>query len=180
MDVVGGAPSGGSAVWETAAQIRAKFDHIAMAAPRLRDLLPIYHDLLGGRFRLGGDNVVAGYRGVQLTFPDDRVVELLEPLAGSAFLERFFARTGGGGFHHVTFEVDDLPRALAEIEKTTLRVEAVRLDSMSRPEAFLHPGRTHGCLIQLIQPDGSPPPAGLTLDRVLAGHGMSGNGIPSP
>lgn len=61
---------------------------------------------------LGGDNPRVGYRALQLAFPDDRRIELMEPHPGSAFFDRFFRRTGGGGMHHVTFMVDDIHRAL--------------------------------------------------------------------
>jgi methylmalonyl-CoA/ethylmalonyl-CoA epimerase len=44
------------------------FDHAAHAAPSIRSLLPIYRDVLGGRFFAGGDNVRVGYRAVQLDF----------------------------------------------------------------------------------------------------------------
>src|SRR4051794_37087405 len=92
------------------------FDHIAIAAPRLRDLLPLYVGALGGRFVLGTDNRDVGWRAVRLRLDAGAVVELMEPLTGSSFFDSFFARTGGGGLHHVTFVVDDLLRA-AELLK---------------------------------------------------------------
>jgi methylmalonyl-CoA/ethylmalonyl-CoA epimerase len=37
--------------------LEVTFDHTAVVAPRIRDLLPIYRDLLGGRhLGGGGDN----------------------------------------------------------------------------------------------------------------------------
>src|SRR5205085_8797529 len=89
----------------------AVFDHVGVAAPRLRDLLPIYHDLLGGRFLQGGDNARVGYRALQLAYHDGTKIELLEPLDGSTFFDSFFRRTAGGGLHHVTFTVGDMPAA---------------------------------------------------------------------
>ncbi len=59
----------------------AVLDHVAVAALRIRDLLPIYHDLLGGRFLTGGDNRVVGYRAVHLGYDGGGKIELLEPLA---------------------------------------------------------------------------------------------------
>ncbi len=69
--------------------VHATFDHVAMAVPRIVDALPLYRDLLGGKFFTGGDNTRLGYRGVQLKYAGGKV-EILEPLAGSPFLETFF------------------------------------------------------------------------------------------
>ncbi|MFD0471365.1 hypothetical protein ACFQ0B_25900 [Nonomuraea thailandensis] len=74
--------------------LEVHFDHTAVAAPRIRDLLPIYRDLLGGRhLGGGGDNRIAGYRTFQLTYGNGNKVELMEPLAGSTFFDSFFELT---------------------------------------------------------------------------------------
>jgi methylmalonyl-CoA/ethylmalonyl-CoA epimerase len=161
----------------------ARFDHVAVAAPRIRDLLPVYADLLGGRAVLGGDNVRVGYRALQLTFPDDRRVELMEPLAGSRFFERFFARTGGGGMHHVTFLVPDIHRALRAVDGSKYTPTSVFLGNPDWQEAFLHPKQTSGVLIQVVQAtkrDRPPRTHEDVLDDVLHGRGNAGNGQPSP
>jgi methylmalonyl-CoA/ethylmalonyl-CoA epimerase len=82
--------------------IAAVFDHTAVAAPRIRDLLPIYLDLLGGTFVQGGDNPRVGYRALQLEYQSGGRIELMEPLLGSSFFDSFFARKGSG-LHHITF-----------------------------------------------------------------------------
>ncbi|MGH3318861.1 MAG: VOC family protein [Streptosporangiaceae bacterium] len=162
--------------------IGATFDHAAVAAQRIRDLLPVYQDLLGGTFLYGGDNSRWGFRWLQLAYPDRTKIELLEALPGSAFLESFFARTSGrGGPHHVTFAVRDIEAALDRLSERGYRPHAVNLDDPSWREAFLHPKETHGTLVQLAQPGASYPPAsGLTLDDVLTGRGEYGTGTQSP
>jgi methylmalonyl-CoA/ethylmalonyl-CoA epimerase len=161
--------------------IEAVFDHAAHAARRIRDLLPLYRDLLGGRFARGGDNPRAGFRIVQLGFRDGTRVELLEPLAGSTFLDSFLVGRPHGGLHHLTFTVADIHAALRRVEELGLTATGVNLENPAWRELFLHPRQACGALIQLAQPGpggfGWP---GLELDDVLAGRGPNGDGRPSP
>lgn len=159
--------------------LNARYDHIAVAARRIRDLLPLYRSLLGGAPVRGGDNETVGYRAVQLALSDGQRVELLEPLAGSTFFDRFLARTGGGGVHHLTVAVDDIEVALEAIRRSPYEPINVALEAPAHPEIFLHPKQAHGCLIQVIQPV-SRTPIPVTLEQVLSGRGAFGNGVPSP
>jgi methylmalonyl-CoA/ethylmalonyl-CoA epimerase len=160
------------------AALGARFDHVAVAAPRIRDLLPLYQDLLGGVFAFGGDNARVGYRALQLRFPDDRRVELMEPLPGSTFFDRFFVRTKGGGVHHMTFLVPDIHAALAAVEAGGWTSTSVFLDNPAWREVFLHPRETGGTLVQLVQADKGVRQE-QTLEGVLAGRGTSGTGTAS-
>jgi methylmalonyl-CoA/ethylmalonyl-CoA epimerase len=161
--------------------IDAVFDHAAHGAPRIRDLLPLYRDLLGGDFVAGGDNPRAGYRALQLGFRDGTRVELIEPLSGSGFLDSFLASRPRGGVHHLTFKVSDIGAALRRVEELGLTATAVYLDNPDWREFFVHPRQAHGALVQLAQAGtgrwGWP---GLTLEDVLAGRGPEGDGRPSP
>ncbi|MFC4123171.1 VOC family protein [Nonomuraea zeae] len=159
------------------------FDHTAVAAPRIRDLLPIYRDLLGGRhLGGGGDNRVAGYRTLQLTYANGGKVEVMEPLAGSSFFDSFFELTRGrGGVHHLNFHVGDLDAAVAVLTGRGYRLHGLNRGDVRWREVFLHPKEAHGVLIQLAQPGvRSPDEPRPTLEEVLAGRGRNGNGIPSP
>ncbi|SDK92007.1 VOC family protein [Nonomuraea jiangxiensis] len=159
------------------------FDHTAVAAPRIRDLLPIYRDLLGGRhLGGGGDNRAAGYRTLQLTYANGGKVELMEPLAGSTFFDSFFELTRGrGGVHHLNFHVSDLGAAVSRLTARGYRLHGLNRADARWREVFLHPKEAHGVLIQLAQPGprapGEPRP---TLEDVLSGHGRTGTGTPSP
>ena len=149
--------------------LSARFDHVAHAAHRIRDLLPIYQELLGGVFVHGGANPRVGYRAVQLAFSDGTRVELLEPLAGSTFLDRFFERNPRGGLHHVTFKIDDIKAAIATAEAMELVVVGAYFDNPRWQEAFLHPRGAYGALLQLVETDPNYPPrnAELALESVL-------------
>ncbi|MGP3961541.1 VOC family protein [Nonomuraea sp. 3N208] len=163
--------------------LEVTFDHTAVAAPRIRDLLPIYRDLLGGRhLGGGGDNLAAGYRTLQLSYANGSKVELMEPLADSTFFDSFFELTRArGGVHHLNFHVNDLTAAVARLTARGYRLYGLDRSDPRWQEVFLHPKEAHGVLIQLAQPgpwdaaDWRP-----TLEDVLAGRGRSGNGVPSP
>lgn len=163
--------------------LEVTFDHTAVAAPRIRDLLPIYRDLLGGRhLGGGGDNRSAGYRILQLTYANGGKVELMEPLAGSTFFDSFFELTRGrGGVHHLNFHVNDLDAAVARLTARGYRLHGLNQADSRWQEVFLHPKEAHGVLIQFAQP-GSRDAGEVrsTLEEVLAGRGRNGNGIPSP
>jgi len=162
-----------------AAGIRAAFDHVAVAAPRLRDLLPIYHGLLGGQYIRGGDNARTGYRALQLSYANGHRVELMEPLGGSTFFDSFFARSPAGGLHHVTFKVDRLEEALDAARSAGLQPVHVRLDDPAWRECFLHPREAQGVLIQFAESN-APLTMPGSVDQVLAGKGNNGTGVPSP
>lgn len=82
-------------------------------------------------------------------------VEIIAP-AGNPSLERFLTRRGPG-LHHVCFEVDDLPGALATLKAAGVQLidEAPRLGARGHMVAFLHPASTGGVLFELCAPSPS-------------------------
>jgi methylmalonyl-CoA/ethylmalonyl-CoA epimerase len=74
---------------------------------------------------------------------------------GNAGLERFLARRGPG-LHHVCFEVDDLPAALAALKAAGVRLidETPRPGARGHQVAFLHPASTGGVLFELCAGSG--------------------------
>jgi methylmalonyl-CoA/ethylmalonyl-CoA epimerase len=173
------APQGEMA--NTLASFGAKFDHAAVAARRIRDLLPIYHDLLGGTIANGGDNTRVGYRALQFRYANGHRMELMEPLEGSHFFDSFFERSSLGGLHHVTFKVDDIGPVIEAMRARGYSLTGLFLGDPSWLEVFLHPREAYGTLIQLAQSDGSyEEDESMTLEDILAGHGTQGNGTPSP
>jgi methylmalonyl-CoA/ethylmalonyl-CoA epimerase len=158
-----------------------RFDHVAIAAPRLRDILPLWVDGVGGQFLYGADNHAVGWRLARLAFAGQPFVELMEPLRGSTFFDKFFARNPNGGMHHVTFIVADLPAANKRLIKAGYEPFGFRDNDPHWQELFVHPGKAHGVLLQVGSRDfeHSPTPA-HTPEEVLAGNGFRGDGVPSP
>ena len=163
-----------------AGEIGATFDHVAIAGRRIRDMLPLWQDTLGGRFVVGADNPEIGWRAVRLELGGIWCVELIEPLAGSRFLNSYLRRHPEGGMHHVTFLVDDVRVAY---ERFTARgYEPFGADEQWF-QMFVHPRHAGGVLLQLMRryPKGSRTDrAAITVTDVLAGRGHNGTGMPSP
>ena len=97
---------------------------------------------------MGGD-VAGTWRWFQLSYPDGRKIELLEPL-GDGFLSRFLDKRGEG-LHHITFKTDDIVAAIAHIEGAGYELVDKHLDDEHWKEAFLRPSNAHGTLIQIAQ-----------------------------
>jgi len=154
-----------------ATKLQGYFDHAAHAAPRIRDLLPLYAEQLGGQFLYGGENTRVGYRGVVLSYANGGKVELLEPLPGSHFLDSFFANHPFGGLHHLTFRVFDIQASVASAQEAGFEIVGLNSDNLEWQEAFVHPRSGHGVLVQLVQAAANYPrnEPGETLETVLAG-----------
>ena len=78
-------------------------------------------------------------------------VELLASLGAETPVGRFLAKRGPG-MHHVAYEVDDLPGALARLADEGAEL----IDDQPRPGlfglqvAFVHPDAAHGVLSELV------------------------------
>jgi hypothetical protein len=67
-------------------ELGATFDHVAIAGRRIRDMLPLWQDTLGGQFVIGADNPETGWRAVRLELSGLWCLELIEPRAGRAVM----------------------------------------------------------------------------------------------
>ena len=124
--------------------------HVAIAVPRIADVLPFYRDTLGlaaGPVReLPDQRVRVAFVGGE----GDRI-ELVEPTDDASGVARFVAERGRPTLHHVCYVVDDLAATLR-----TLAADGVELID-ERPRrgahgmvAFLHPRGSGGVLIELM------------------------------
>ncbi len=130
-----------------------RLHHIAVLVPDLEAALAPFRDLLGLPLErvetVGEQNARVAFLPVGGTR-----VELVEPLDKRGSLGRFLERTGGGGLHHVCFEVADLEAALAELKARGARL----IDERPRPGghgmrvAFVHPASTARVLVELAEP----------------------------
>jgi methylmalonyl-CoA/ethylmalonyl-CoA epimerase len=122
-------------------------DHVAVAVERVRDVLPLYRDLLGGVFVDAGDDLVKNFRWVQFEYPGGFKIEILEPLSQDSFVRRFLDRRGPG-MHHILMHVVDIDQAIEAAERAGYRVVDKSLRPHGWNEAFLHPKSTDGVLIE--------------------------------
>lgn len=136
-----------------------RLDHIAVALPSIRQAPDIVAGLLGGipdKTRPSGV-----FRWATWLFDGGGCLEVLEPAGRDGFLHRFL--TGHGpGVHHVTFKVPDLDKACHFAREAGHQVVGRDDSDPSWKEAFLHPRRAQGIVVQMVEaapPPPSQPPA---------------------
>jgi len=144
------------------------FDHVALGLPSRGPFWDVFAGQLGGRWAASGDTW-AGFSFAQLRYANGMKVEALEPCDGASdFLVRFLAGHGPGP-HHLTFKPADLGGTIARAEAGGYRPFGISLGGPRWREAFLHPRRASGIVVQLAWSAGEPdaaPPAWLPAPRV--------------
>jgi methylmalonyl-CoA/ethylmalonyl-CoA epimerase len=130
-----------------------RIDHVAIAVADRDASTKALGDLFG--LETGAREHVAGQK-TDVAFllaggaeTEQASLELCAP-AGNESLERFLTARGPG-LHHVCFEVDDLPAALASLKAAGVRLidETPRRGARGHWVAFLHPAATGGVLFEL-------------------------------
>lgn len=144
-----------------------RIDHVAIAVAdrdaSAKSLSGLFGLAPGAREQVADQATDVAFLHPSADHATNAALEICAPAGptGNGPLVKFLARRGPG-LHHVCFEVDDLPGALA-----TLKAAGVRLiDEQPRPGArghqvaFLHPAATGGVLFELCSPSpdqtGSP------------------------
>jgi methylmalonyl-CoA/ethylmalonyl-CoA epimerase len=128
----------------------AQVDHVAVAVRSVAAAVPLFVDALGGEFLFAGENKSQGFRWAQFRFPHGGKIELVTPIDGEGFVQRFLDRRGEG-VHHVTFKVPDIFRSIEHLRANGVELMRVSTEHPSWKEAFIHPKDGHGVLIQLAQ-----------------------------
>jgi methylmalonyl-CoA/ethylmalonyl-CoA epimerase len=151
------------------ASVGAVYDHVAHAVPSIREVLPLYRDLLSGVVYSGGINPWGGHVAVHIRYPGGAKIELLEPVRRNApSIGNFLTASPRGGLHHVTFTVPDIEVALERVLTAGYHPIGTNLSQPGWRETFLHPRETGGVLIQLAQAEpGVPGPLERPLDDLL-------------
>ena len=147
-----------------------KVDHVAIAIPDMAPAIPLFRDVLGGRFLRGGDNDETGIRLVHLMLPGFKL-ELLAPLRDGSILARSLA-SRGPGFHHMTFFVDDVPSTVHGLEQDGFNITGTDISSRAWQETFIRPSDSFGALLQFVSTtrDWDVPTRDFALEDVLAGR----------
>jgi methylmalonyl-CoA/ethylmalonyl-CoA epimerase len=143
-----------------------RIDHVAIAVAdrdaSARELAGLFGLGVGAREHVADQKtdvafLVAGGASTSAAVIDGATaLELCAPAGvdgdvdGNESLRRFLAKRGPG-LHHVCFEVDDLPGALASLKAAGVRLidETPRRGARGHWVAFLHPAATGGVLFEL-------------------------------
>ena len=126
-------------------------EHIGIAVKNLQDSIKYYEEILG----------VKCYNIEEVT--DQKVktaffkigetkIELLEPTSPESPVQKFIDKRGEG-IHHIAFAVENINKALIEVENKGIKL----IDKQSRKGAenlnigFLHPKSTFGVLTEFCE-----------------------------
>lgn len=125
-----------------------RFDHIAIAQPRIADVVPCLVGVLGAVPAYGAP--AREYRFFQWRFEGGGRLEVLEPRGSDGFLHRFLSRRGPG-VHHVTFKVPDLDEACQRARALGYDIVGFNVSDPHWKEAFLHPRQALGIVVQFAE-----------------------------
>lgn len=148
-----------------------RYDHLGLAVRSIEAALPLYMDVFGGTFLVGGDDTRIGMRTVQVKLPGDLKIELLEALDDESYIAKFIERRGEG-FHHGTVLVDDVEATIEDLTSRGFELVDTDLSASTWRETYIRPSSGFGCLIQVVDStlDWLTPHPTCTLEGVLAGE----------
>lgn len=132
-------------------------ERVALAVPDLDAAQEFFERWFGASFEPEEYIADMGIRYRPFAVGDGRM-ELLQPTREDSPVARFLKANGGPGVHHVTFQVDDLDAAVAELESRGGRIAyrheygpGVTFEGHTWREAFVHPRDAFGVLIHLAE-----------------------------
>ena len=128
-----------------------KIEHIALAVADLDAALDLYSSIWGLEVESRERVEDQGVEEAMLPLGES-YLQLLAPTGPDTTVGKFIDKRGEG-LHHIAYEVDDLPGALAELKSKGVPLidEAPRVGGRGHMVAFVHPKGNHGLLVELIQ-----------------------------
>lgn len=126
-----------------------RISHIGMAVKNLKEAREFYRSIL----RLESTDPITGGEGtikVSMVRVGDVLIELLQPIGSEGVMTKFLEKRGEG-FHHICYEVDDINAEIASFKAAGIEVLGEPKPGAEGMSVFLHPRRTHGVLIELVE-----------------------------
>jgi len=139
-----------------------RLERVALAVDDLDRATRFFEEWFGAVFEPEEsiDDMGIRYRPFRL---GESRLELLQATRPDSPVARFLEKHGGPGVHHLTFEVDDLDAAVAELERRGGRIAyrhtyapGVTFEGQVWREAFVHPRDAFGVLIHLAEKRPAP------------------------
>ncbi|MDQ0219824.1 VOC family protein [Peribacillus cavernae] len=128
-----------------------KMDHIGIAVRDLESSIRFYESILMGKLI---DRYKSDVSGVEsevaiLEVGRDRI-ELLAPTNNTTSPIARFIKQKGKGVHHIAYRVDDLNKALEELQMQGIRIleGSLRINKHGRRLIYLNPADTEGTIIE--------------------------------
>lgn len=130
-----------------------RLNHVAIAVRNIDEAAAVYRDTLGADISAAEAQPDHGVTTVFVNLPNTKI-ELLEPLGEASPIEKFLARNGDGGIHHLCYEVDDIIAARDRLIAEGARILGdgePKIGAHGKPVLFLHPKDFNGVLTELEQ-----------------------------
>lgn len=129
-----------------------RVDHVGIAVVNLDESVKFYESL---GFTAKGYEVVEEQQVKVCFMPcGDSEFELLESTTPDGPIAKFIEKNGGrGGIQHVAVRVDDIDKALVELQEKGVRMidQTPRYGAGGARIAFVHPKSTGGLLLELCE-----------------------------
>jgi methylmalonyl-CoA epimerase len=129
-----------------------RIDHIGVAVDDLDAAIKLYERSF--EMELVHRETVES-QGVEAVLLDvgEGHIELLAPLGPDTPVGKFLAKKGPG-IHHVAYSVDDIEKALAQVEALGMKMidRTPRTGIRGSRVAFVHPAATGSVLTEIVQP----------------------------
>ncbi|WP_064093330.1 methylmalonyl-CoA epimerase [Rossellomorea aquimaris] len=131
--------------------MKKTIDHIGVAVRNLEDTIQFYTDVLGAKLI---DRYRSDAKGVESEIAimevDEARTELLAPTNNVTSPIARFIKQKGKGVHHIAYRVDNLDRALEELEQKGIRTlpDSLRINKHGRRLIYLNPADTEGTIIE--------------------------------
>jgi len=131
--------------------VLGRIEHVALAVADIEAAISHYRDVWGLEVSHRERVEDQGVDEAMLPLGDSHL-QLLGPTGPDTTVGKFVERRGEG-LHHIAYEVDDLPGALAELKAKGVPLidEEPRKGGRGHMVAFVHPKGNHGLLVELIQ-----------------------------
>lgn len=129
-----------------------RIDHVGIACHDLDERIELYETTFGLTVAHRETNEEQGVHEAMLLVAEGSYVQLLQPTRPDSPVGKFLARNGEG-VHHIGYGVDDVQRALADLDLKGVPLvdQRPRHGSMGASIAFLHPKGVGGVLTELVQ-----------------------------
>ncbi len=124
-----------------------RVDHISIVVEDFDKAYDFYVNQLGLEVLKVEESELHGVKAAFLKI-GDMMIEIIQPLGEGPIAD--FLEKRGPGFHHVAFEVPDLPEALDEVAGAGIRVLGEPKPGIHGGRiSFLHPKDTQGTMVEL-------------------------------
>jgi methylmalonyl-CoA/ethylmalonyl-CoA epimerase len=134
-----------------------RIERVALAVENLDEAQAFFETWFGAKFHTEETIEDMGIRYRPFDIGESKM-ELLQATREDSPVAKFIRRNGGPGVHHITYEVDDLDAAIAELERRGGRIAyrhtyqpGVTFEGCAWREAFIHPKDAFGVLIHLAE-----------------------------